>query len=121
MVSEMKISQILKETTIPQITNHLIKFKDDTKEMIGKCALGVLACESDDPFVHLSIERLFVSHNQILGSYGIKDEKVYPYLTRNDFSWDYNSNISLIIRTLNDSYNFTFKEIGEFLEVTFDL
>ena len=62
----MKISQILSETTTPQITNHLIKFKDGTKEMIGKSALGVLACESDDPFVHLRRETLFVSHNQIL-------------------------------------------------------
>ena len=117
----MKISQILMETTTPQITNQLIKFRDDTKEVIGKSALGVLACESDDPFVHLSTERLFVSHSQILKSYGIKDEKVYPYLTGNDFFWDYNSELSRIIKTLNDSYNFTFKEIGEFLDVTFDL
>ena len=117
----MKISQILKETTIPQITNHLIKFRDDTKEVIGKSALGVLACESDDPLLHLSREKLFVSHFQILESYGIKDEKVYPYLTGNDFFWNYNSELSLIIKRLNDSYNFTFKEIGEFLEVTFDL
>ena len=35
----MKISQILMETTIPQITNHLIKFRDDTKEVIGKSKL----------------------------------------------------------------------------------
>ena len=117
----MKISQILKETTIPQITNRLIKFKDNTDEVVGKSALGVLACESDDPSVHLSKERLFVSYYEILQSYGIKEEKVYPYLTGNDFSWDYNAELSLIIKTLNDSYNFTFKEIGEFLDVTLDL
>ncbi|MCH8914701.1 MAG: hypothetical protein IIA82_02460 [Thaumarchaeota archaeon] len=117
----MKISQILKETTIPQITNRLIKFRDDTNEVIGKSALGVLACESDDPSVHLSRERLYVSHYQIVESYGIKDEKVYPYLAGNNFFWDYNSELSLIIKTLNDSCNFTFKEIGEFLDITFDL
>jgi len=117
----MKISQILMETTTPQITNRLIKFRDGTDEVIGKSALGVLACESDDPFVHLSRERMFVSHYQILESYGIKNEKVYPYLTGNGFCWDYNTELSLIIKTLNDSYNFTFKEIGELLEVTFDL
>jgi len=117
----MKISQILMESTTPQITNHLIKFRDGTKEVIGKSALGVLACESDDPLVHLSRERLFVSHSQILESYGIKDEKVYPYLAGNDFFWDYNSELSSIIKTLNDSYNLTLKEIGEFLYVTFDL
>ncbi len=117
----MKISQILMETTTPQITRHLIKFRDDTHEVIGKSALGVLACESDDPSVYLSIERLFVSHSQILASHGIKDEKVYPYLTGNDFSWDYNSELFLILKRLNDSYNSTFKEIGEFLDVTFDL
>ncbi len=117
----MKISQILKDSSTPQITKHLIKFRDGTKEVIGKSALGVLACESDDPSVHLSRERLFVSHSQIMNSYGIKDEKVYPYLTGNDFSWDYNSELSLIIKRLNDSYNLTFKEIGEFLGVTFDL
>ena len=116
-----KISQILIESTTPQITNRLIKFKDGTNEVIGKSALGVLACESDDASVHLSREKLFVSHNEILKSYGIKDEKVYPYLKGNDFDWDYNSELSLIIKTLNDSFNFTFKEIGEFLDVTFDL
>ena len=88
-------------------------------------ALGVLACESDDLSVHLSRERLFVSHYQILESHGIKDEKIYPYLTGNDFferhTGNYNSELSRIIKTLNDSYNFTFKEIGEFLDVTFDL
>ncbi|MBA4718258.1 MAG: hypothetical protein HRO68_03845 [Nitrosopumilus sp.] len=117
----MKISQILKDSSTPQITNHLIKFRDGTKEVIGKSALGVLACESDDPSVHLSRERLFVSHSQIMNSYEIKDEKVYPYLTGNDFSWDYNSELSLIIKRLNDLHNLTFKEIGEFLDVTFDL
>ncbi len=116
----MKMSQILKETTIPQ-TNQLIKFKDGTDEVIGKSALGVLACESDDTSIHLSRERLVVSHNEILQSYGIKDEKIYPYLTGNDFSWDYNAELSLIIKTLNDSHNFSFKEIGEFLDVTLDL
>ncbi len=117
----MKISQILMETETSQITNHLIKFRDGTKEVIGKSALGVLACESDDSSVHLSKERLFVSHFQILESYGIKDEKVYPYLTGTNFNWDYNSELSNIIKTLNDLHNFTFKEIGEFLDVTFDL
>jgi len=117
----MKISQILTETTTPQITNQLIKFREGTDEVIGKSALGVLACESDDPSVHLNREKLVVSHYQILESHGIKDEKVYPYLTGNDFFWNYNSELSRIIKTLNDSHNFTFKEIGEFLNVTFDL
>lgn len=117
----MKISQILMETTTPQITNNLIKFRDGTDEVIGKSALGVLACESDNSSLHLSKEKLFVSHYQILESHGIKDEKIYPYLTGNDFFWNYNSELSRIIKTLNDSHNFTFKEIGEFLNVTFDL
>ncbi len=117
----MKISQILTETTTPQITKHLIKFRDGTNDVIGKSALGVLACESVDSSIHLSKERLFVSHSQILQSYGITDEKVYPYLTATDFNWGYNSELSNIIKTLNDSHNFTFKEIGEFLYVTFDL
>jgi len=117
----MKISQILTETITPQITKHLIKFRDGTNEVIGKSALGVLACESVDSSLHLSKERLFVSHFQILESYGIKDEKVYPYLTGTNFNWGYNSELSNIIKTLNDSHNFTFKEIGEFLYVTFDL
>ena len=114
------MSQILKEATIPQ-TTQLIKFKDGTDKVIGMSALGVLACESSNPSIHLSRERMFVSHNEILKSYGMKDEKVYPYLTGNDFSWDYNAELSLIIKTLNDSHNFSFKEIGEFLDVTLDL
>lgn len=117
----MKISQILTETTTPQITKHLIKFRDGTNEVIGKSALGVLACESVDSSVHLSKERLFVGHSQIMQSYGIRDEKVYPYLTGTKFNWDYNSELSNIIKTLNDSHNFTFKEIGEFLDITFGL
>ena len=117
----MKISQILKDSSTPQITKHLIKFRDGTKEVIGKSALGVLACESDDSSVHLSKDRLFASHNDILQSFGIKDEKVYPYLSGDDFSLDYNSELSLIIKTLNDLHKLSFKEIGEFLDVTFDL
>ena len=62
----MKISQILTETTTPQITNNLIKFRDGTDEVIGKSALGVLACESDDSSVHLIREKVFVSHYHIL-------------------------------------------------------
>ncbi len=136
----MKISQVLKETEIPQVTGDLIKFNfvssgqgEDweghyTDEMIGKCALGVLACESNDPTIHLSFKRRSVSYDRILETYGIKDEGIYPLLkspTNNDdipmWDWEEDSRLSYIIIKLNDRYNFTFKEIGEFLEVTFDL
>ncbi len=116
-----KISQILKETNVNQIYGDLIRFNED--ELEGKCALGVLACESGKENLKLSKHTHYVLSEDILNAYEIADLK-YPYLNVNgNFEWDFESEVwlsTLIIR-LNDTYHFTFKEIGEFLEVTFDL
>lgn len=123
-----KISQILKETTVPQIKYTFISFGDNGK-MMGKCALGVLACESDDKLLHLDEEHRTIDMLDLFGSYGIKDIGGLPYLnnvTGWDFEYENQENkflftLSRVITSLNDHWGFTFKEIGEFLEVTFDL
>lgn len=120
----MKISQILKETNIHQITGALIKF-DDNDELIGKCALGVLACESKDKSIHLSSNIVSVAWDKILESYGINIHETYPSIYLHG-GWcfdndDTGMSIHIIIIELNDRFMFTFKEIGEFLEVTYGL
>jgi len=129
----MKLSQILRETKIQQITGDLIRFKQDERtfkpydEIIGKCALGILACESEDPSMHLNIDKTFVKYWEIIESYGLKDDSVYPKLCdkigNNPYNWDFDdtANLSTIIIRLNDTYQLKFKEIADFLEVTFDL
>lgn len=134
----MKPSQVLKNTNVTQVTGELIKYKTHDQEgdvlrepiFLGKCAMGVLACESGNPELKLDENKISVRYNEILKAYDIDYEEVYPYLyspnNRNDNirRWDFNdmsNNIADIIIKLNDSHGFTFKEIGEFLEVTFDL
>lgn len=124
-----KISQILKESHTPQVQGDLIKYDFDTGEFEGKCALGVLACESGDSFLKLSKDHQNVQYDAILNAYGIADE-AYPMLVHpklyssKETGWDFNDQtylLSHIIIRLNDTFNFSFKEIGEFLEETFDL
>ena len=91
--------------------------------MSGKCALGVLACESGDPSLKLNKVRQFVDDvDDILHAYGVTNEE-FPYLDNFSLQWDFEDEMRLskIIVNLNDEWKFTFKEIAEFLEVTFDL
>jgi len=129
----MKISQILRETKIHKITGDLIRFKrdknfKDTEELEGKCALGVLACESPDKNIHLSKNKPFKPFREIIESYGLDNERLYPFLGnplnlryKYTWSWEDHQALSDIIIQLNDGYKLNFKEIAEFLEVTFDL
>lgn len=122
----MKISQVLKETKVPQITGRLIRFNDITDEFVGKCALGVLACESGDPNLKLNKDKIGVDYGDIIKAYGIEDERIYPLphspnIVSPEKTWDYSMSVNLatIIMRLNDLHKLTFKQIGEFLEVTF--
>ena len=136
----MKPSEILRSTTTPQITGDLIKFKKyeyvggeshrlAIPEFLGKCALGVLACESGKSNLKLDIDNDFVSYEDILEAYDIDTEKVYPNMStlpdKDGNIWDFKNDelmsIDGIIIRLNDTYELTFKEIADFLEVTFDL
>lgn len=127
-----KISQILKDTIIPQIKGALIRYNYISKEFEGKCALGILSCESGEPDLKLDIDNTGADFSDILSAYDIEDIQL-PLLKSPDMShaevqgygWDWDSDIYMsisgaIIR-LNDGYGFTFSQIGEFLEVTFDL
>lgn len=60
-----KISQILKESKIHQITGDLIEF-DDFGKLLGKCAMGVLACESGKKELKLCFGNESVQLKEIL-------------------------------------------------------
>lgn len=126
-----KISTILRETTVPKITGHLIKFNDDN-EFVGKCALGVLACESGNPdyaldYKHRGGTLLF----GILNQYKIPKYLRYNLPTINithtmgdiiiDINYDNTQSLTKQIVMLNDEVGLSFKEIADFLEETFDL
>lgn len=128
-----KISQVLRETTIPQVTGNYIQF-DDNKELVGKCALGILACESPNEKLHLDyLHREVGIADGLLKTYGVEPMGVMIHLSSpNDKVLGFtvldgtdvfknNMMIGQIIVMLNDMWKLTFEEIGEFLEVTFDL
>ncbi len=131
----MKPSQILRETTIPQIKRRLIKFRNGGK-VAGKCAMGVLACECGNPDLKLSPENETVHYEDIFEAFGIKEEDQYmPNLNSHiykdddriilnyDDMWDFDKHYPLhfVVTALNDNYGLSFDEIADFLEVTFDL
>lgn len=118
------LHSVPKNATITQCTNTLI----DTNGR--KCAMGVLSCALNSEKYTLVVEKMLDDTynldflNSILGEYGINNDDVLPYLGRfGGFDFDCESYMRLtnIIVSLNDYYNLTFKQIGEFLEVTFDL
>ena len=119
----MKPSQVLRETKVPQIKHRLIKFVGN--EMIGKCAMGVLACESGNPDLQLTKERLGVDYEAIMYAYGIETITGYPTLDLDQQDWDFDTerlgSLIATITGMNDFGGFTFEQIAEFLEVTFDL
>jgi len=119
-----KISQVLKDTKIHQIHGHFIDF-DLNGELLGKCALGILACESPDETLHLSKYNrggLWDNFDRLFKSYGVEDIKGLPQPSiYNGWSFSTTSTLTDIIMHLNDTKELTFKQIGEFLEVTFDL
>ncbi len=88
--------------------------------------MGVLACESGVEELKLGLEVRNVGYDKILLAYGVNADEKFPAITSytgSDEFWDFeNEDLLLnIIVKLNDWYRLTFKEIGEFLEVTFDL
>lgn len=135
----MKPSQILRETTIPQIRSRLIRFGGvDGDEIMGKCAMGVLACESGNPDLKLAKMHQCIEYEAIFEAFGIaKEDQYMPHINVNlincdpEYSdddrysdlWDFDKTypIHFIVTSLNDNLHFTFDEIAEFLEVTFDL
>lgn len=137
-----KISQILKESTVPQINGSLIGYTTLAHDVVGKCALGVLACESGNPDLKLDMDNRgflggFPITHRILQAYDVPPEYLditNPILPSISFvkynhdappmphiSWDSPTTLSYMILNLNDKGGLTLKEIGEFLEVTFNL
>jgi len=125
-----KISQILKESTIPQITGKLAIFDLGTENLIGKCAMGVLSCESGNPKFIIHNNDTMIDVPNILKEYDIPEDlqtevPTFAFDDIGQFDINYGSNdISYLfseIVFLNDSMKLTFKEIAEFLEVTYDL
>jgi len=130
-----KISQILKQTTIQQIQGNLIRFIGDNIE--GKCAMGVLACEDGNEKHKLSkTEQSASITHSILGEYDIPED-IRESVPTIRHEWGQDSlpqdekdvvielentyNLTYQIMALNDGLGLNFKQIAEFLEVTYDL
>jgi hypothetical protein len=118
-----KMSQVLRETVVNQIHHDLIRY-DDNNNVVGKCALGVLACESGDPSLKLDGNSQDVSYDNIIKAYKTNLDEGLPYLYRESGSFDFSINmtctLSDYIYKLNDS-GLSFKEIADFLETNLGL
>lgn len=117
-----QIIDVLRASEVPQVIIHLVKF-DANDKVIGKCALGVLACESGRPELKLDSRNQTIDHSDILEAYGCDHEKydLFRYSIL-DEKFDTDSSIiplTEIIWRLNDVERLTFKEIADFLETTF--
>lgn len=121
-----RIAKALRNTDVKQITSALAKF-DNEKNLIGKCALGVLSCEYYRKITHEN--NYDVDYNEILRACGVPDEwvnNILPnscYFTSKDSFYLDEANwchqLSDMIPSLNDREKLTFDEIAEFLETTF--
>jgi len=131
-MNKTKISTILKESTVHQVTGRLIKFKGgDIGELVmdGKCAMGVLSCEDGNPLHKLDVEHHTSEHtDNILREYNIPDDLLgnLPYIHQNiDLEPDIDYGVGIPLHKeiifLNDRLHLTFDQIAEFLEVTYDL
>ncbi len=112
------IAHILHTTNIRQITGRLIEFREHN--LVGKCALGVISCESG-----LVLDEGSSGHSfeKILSAAGIPDEYLELYFPYSDASdWDGGDHLCRIgdvIISLNDGLNYDFHEIAEYLETTY--
>lgn len=118
-----KMSQVLRETTINQIQCSLIKF-DSENNIIGKCALGVLACESGDTDLKLSINQTAVPYYRIVKAYDTGLDNELPYLSARSLNLQFNHKVyhgvDDYIYRLNDA-GLTFEQIADFLETNLGL
>lgn len=125
-------SQILKTTDITKTKGSLARFDEDGK-LESKCALGVISCVN---YKELTLKNYMkVSYQEIIRAslpkelQWLEDDDAIPNLLylQNDiekeegYYWnECSSSLSTFIFYLNDSgFNLSFKEMGEFLEVTF--
>ena len=131
-----KISQVLKETTILQIKGSLIRFSSKD-ELEGKCAMGVLACEDGNENHKLKVNSSSrnITHD-ILNEYDIPEDirGLVPSI-RSGYSdgslpdneksvnidYDRDTTLTYEIMVLNDTFGLDFKQIAEWLEITYDL
>ena len=127
-----KISQMLLETEVIQVTGRLASY-NESHEITGKCAMGILACESGDPDMKLEYDKSEPLSGPVLIACKLpKDlyevpKLVYKYLddddipTLTDIDMDNYQSLGGQIINLNDSLRLSFKEIGEYLEVTYGI
>lgn len=122
-----KMSTVLIETTIQRVSHQFIQFDKDSGDLIGKCAMGVLGCESTDKACHLDKDHhsLWNQFDIMFRSYGINPEEFnqIPHVSSFDDKVYFSETMTLDsqIIQMSDSGRWTFKEIGEFLEVTYNL
>lgn len=119
---------ILRATKIKQIKEDLIRY-DKKGKLVGKCALGVISCEVG---LKLDKDRTNVSSMAILMAGGLTQEESmeqYPFTRfKNCYAKlpnepelydEQESSLDGMIFHLNDGIGMSFKEIADFLEVTF--
>ncbi len=113
------IAKILRQTDIPKITGALIGHSGDE---VGKCALGVISCEVGLPLtLELAMAENLPTYNQILKKAGVPNDYIdgeIPYSTYPE-SVEYNVSLDRVIWSLNDSLRLSFKEIADYIEITF--
>ena len=117
------LATILRETTIPKIEGDLIRYQEGVLE--GKCARGVISCEVG---LKLDEAHRHYSADEILIAAGLTQEQIdedFPFMKGNDCShqdgtlYESKSSLAYIIFHYNDTLEFSFKEIADFIETTF--
>lgn len=121
-----KLSTILRETNIPKITGQYILFHN--RKLVGKCAMGVISCEVgltlDYNIREYPLSKILIHANVP----GYLIDTYLPYVSINQWGkpdhpkyTEAEGTLGHIITHYNDTGKFTFKEIADYLEVTFDL
>lgn len=107
------MANILKETTIPKITGHLIKF-DLNDVLVGKCVLGVISCETG---VKLSPDNTMTDYKDILRLAGVPESWINVHFPSESFA-DYKL-FDILVNLNDEDKDMTFCQIGEYLETNF--
>ena len=112
------IAYILHTTNIRQITGRLIEFNNHN--LVGKCALGVISCESG---LVLDEDNSTHSFEKILSAAGIPDEYTnlyFPFLDGSDWeNGEHSCRISDVIISLNDGQKYDIHQIADYLHTTY--
>ncbi len=113
-----QICKTLRKTRTKQIYKTLARF-DANNRVLGKCALGVLSCKFSQKITPQNKGDLNMI--TILSDAGIPSDwqfrEIFPHYYAGEMRIAVTQLYGMIV-SLNDSEEFTFKEIADFLEIT---